>query len=136
MIRANKDQNHPPSISPQVYLIYGKTKAEKSQEAQMKWKSFIPISILHTNWVLKKRHRDERNHKRILPTFSPSSSSRPIHLITAKDKNTKRNKQQQSKKKPRPSISLSIYIQKCIHTYIHTLLTSRYYYVVLLYYMH
>jgi hypothetical protein len=130
----------PPSISPQVHLFYGNTKTRKSQEPQMKWKSFIPIYFTHKLGVEEKRHRDERNHKRILQTFSPSSSSRPIHLITAKDKNTKRNKQTAEQEEAQ-TFHLSLYIHTemhtyIIHTYIHTLLTSRYYYVVLLNYMH
>jgi hypothetical protein len=50
MIRANKDQNHPPIyISSSGVPVYGKNKkARKSQEAQTKWKkSFIPI-YFHT----------------------------------------------------------------------------------------
>jgi hypothetical protein len=94
--------------------------------------------------VLKKRHRDERNHKRILLTFSPSSSSRPIHLITAKG--TKQQKKPATaEQEEAQTFHLALYtyrnayiytyIHKFIHTYIHTLLTSRYY-EVLLYYMH
>ncbi len=127
MIRANKDQNHPPHL----YLLKWCTCLRKKQKSKKKPRSsnemekkLHPYLFPHTNWVLKKKtKRWEKTINVILLTFSPSSSSRPIHLITAKATNKKKKtpketSKQQSKKKPRSSISL--YIQTEIHTYIHT----------------
>ncbi len=61
MIRANNDQNHPPSISPLkcTYLRKDKSRKKKNQEAQMKGKSFISIYFTHKLGVEEKTEMRE-----------------------------------------------------------------------------